>query len=156
VAKVGQMIEIWRYKGKRRDVFPNIAKEHMEIRVRVKVKMEVEGPIQEFAAMDEDPVEVREAGEDDSPFELFPPQNQKNDGGDDDEQVINDPNGIGELRIGGVIGEVGELVQKAMREECQDGSEAKGQLAMFGVIERLLDDDASEDVGWFLHELVKI
>ena len=155
MAEVGQMIEIWGHKGKRGDVFPDIAKEHMEIRVRVKVKMEVKGPIHELAAVDKYPVEVRKAGEDDSPFELFPPQDQKDHSGDDDEKVINDPNRVGKLRIGRVIGEVGEFIQKAMREECQDGGEAKGQLAMFGVVERFLDDDASKDMGWFLHELME-
>jgi len=155
VAEVGQMVEIWSCKGKWRDVFPDIAKEHMEVGTGIKAKMEVEGPIQEFAAVDEDPIEVREAGENDSPLELFPPQDQKNHGGDDDEQVINDPNGVGKLRIGRMIGEIGEFVQKAMREKSQDGSQPKGQLAMFGVVERLLDDDTSEDVGWFLHDFVK-
>jgi hypothetical protein len=151
MAQVRQMVQIGSDKRKGRDVFPDVADGHVEIGMRVKIAVGVENPVEEFAAVDKDPVEVGQGGENDAPFKFLPPKDEENDGGDDDEQVVANPHGTFEVRLGGVIGEVGQFVEKPMREKGEPGGEAEGEFPVPHALKGFLDDDTSEDVGGFLH-----
>ena len=110
--EVGQVIEIWRYERKRWDFLPDITDDRMQIRVRVKIAVSVKNPVEEFASVNEDPIEVGQCGENDAPFEFPPPKDKENNGGRDDEQMVTDPYWAFEIGLGRVIGEVGELVEE--------------------------------------------
>lgn len=114
--------------------------------------LRVEQQIENLPAMNENPVHVRQAGKNDSPLEFFPPKHKEDNRGGDDEQMIADPNGIFEIGFGRMIGEVGQLVQKAVRQKGQRRRQAQGEFAVFGALKRFLDDDAGEDMSRLLHE----
>jgi hypothetical protein len=119
--------------------------------MRVKIAVGMENPVEEFAAMDEDPIKVGQGGENDAPLEFFPPENQKNDGSHDHEQMITDPHRAFKIRLSRVIGEIGQLVEEPMREKSDRGGQAKGQFAVSHALKGFLDDDSGEDVGGLLH-----
>ena len=92
--------------------------------------------VKNLAAMNEDPVHVRQAGKNNPPLEFFPPQVEKGNRRHHQERMVAHPNRTVEIRLGRVIRQVGELVQKPVREERDDRRQAQSQLG--NALSRLL------------------
>jgi hypothetical protein len=70
--------------------------------------------------------------------------------------MVTDPNRAVEIRVGGVVGQVGKFVEQPVRQEGTDGGEAQGQTAMLFPVEGFLNENAGEEVGGELHRFGRL
>ena len=128
---VGQLVDVIRRNRERWYLVVNISEQIMNVRLAINRYLNVKDFVKDFLAMPEDPIHIRQVGEDHAPFVFFP-KNAAGDNGEHEQNgMIGHPEDAVKIRVRRVIRDLRQFVEESVRKKSNHGHNRHGQTPVF-------------------------